>query len=159
MPAGVLETQEEVDQYLDRLVEALSGGDMSGPLKRWSQDAQGLLGQYMAQGRSPDGTPYKPLKNPRPEGHNQQSGPLIDFGDMLLSLVGEGSGSIFELTERSVTTGTEHQKNGVNVAAVHQYGTRDGRIPARPFVGWNDELMALAVQRVTEGLAELLSGL
>lgn len=150
---SALESQEQVDQFLDHLVEGVAGGDYSEALRRWTEDANGLLTQYMAQGRSPDGTPYEPLKNPRPEGHNQQSGPLIDFGDLLLSLAGQGDGSIVAVDGRSAEVGTEHTKDGAAIAAIHQHGTRDGKIPARPFVGWNDELLALAKRRISESLA------
>lgn len=159
MATATLESQGEVDQYLDSLVQAAANGDFSDALRRWSQEAHGLLGQYMTQGKSPDGTPYQPLKNPRPTGHNQQSGPLIDFGDLLLSLIGEGSGGITRVDGRSAEVGTEHTKDGAAIASIQNYGTRDGKIPARPFVQFNEELVALARARVAEGLALAIGNL
>lgn len=71
------------------------------------------LKRGMAEGVSPDGTPYKPLKFPRPNGGDR---PLRDTGALLASL-GGGSGHVRRVGGNSLVIGTN-----LDYAATHQYG-------------------------------------
>jgi phage gpG-like protein len=87
-------------------------------LVRQYLDAAGILCESelkrdMAEGRSPDGTPYKPLAHPRPDG---SSLPLRDKGLLMASLVG-GANHIRRVAERGIAIGTN-----LAYAAVHQFG-------------------------------------
>ena len=127
---------------------ALKNLKLRRPIRKWLDYAAGTLGQYMVQSRSPDGTRYPPLKRPRPPGHNQQSGPLIDFGDMLRSLIADGTDHIEQVTNTTGTIGTRDEK-----AAKHQYGIN---VTHRPFVGVNDEMADEAAELIADEVMDQL---
>ena len=163
MPAAAIETDEDTARFLDGIVGAVQSPDFTPELTRWVQNTTGTLGRYMTSGRSPDGTPYRPLKRKRPAGHNQKSGPLIDTGEMLLSLIGEAAGHIEGVSGDEAFIGTGHTKmtdsGAAAVAAIHQFGAPKANIPPRPFIGFNPEIVADAEQLIADGLADRISRL
>lgn len=122
---------------------------MEETLKHWSAEASGILAKQMIEGVSPDGTPYAPLRRPRGPGHNQQSGPLIDKGDMLRSL-SSGADHVEEFTKDSVKVGTKDRK-----AEFHQYGT--SKMVARPFADINDAIVDAGVEALERLLERRLN--
>lgn len=163
MPARTIETDEELAEFLDGAVKVAERPDFTPELTAWVQDTTGKLGQYMTSGRSPDGTPYRPLKRKRPPGHNQKSGPLIDTGEMMLSLIGDASGHIEGVSGDEAFLGTGHGKEtdrgNIPVASIHQHGSAKAKIPARPFIGFNAEIIEHARQLVAGGFAERIDRL
>lgn len=127
----------------------LASAKTEGPLRKFVEMAVGELGRAMVRGQSPDGSPYRPLKRKRPPGHNQQSGPLIDTGEMMRSLIADGPGHIEIYEHGQVRLGTSNEK-----AAKHQYGT--GNIPARPFVGYTAEMIDAAAEIAADHALEVL---
>ena len=110
----------------------------------------GELSQNFLGSHGPDGSPYPPLKHPRPKGHNPGTRPLIDTGALLASVVSDSPGHISIATDDSLETGTQDEK-----AIWQQEGTmRKGvpHIPARPFVGLNDAIINQAVDIVADEL-------
>lgn len=138
-------TPSEMSQWINQIPALMLGAGMEQALRKWVDLAVGELGRAMVKGQSPDGTPYKPLARPRPKGHNQQSGPLIDTGAMLRSLIADGPGHIEEYKPNQVRLGTSDRK-----AAFHQRGTR--RIPARKFVGFTSQMLDDAERIVADQL-------
>lgn len=129
-------------------------------------------------GHAPDGTPWLPLKQPRDRardrnargGPDNKQRPLRDSGILMASLTGSGDNHVERVEDRRLTWGTN-----VDYAAVHQEGAeipeqrRDkpwvfnsgGKtiftrkiaahsIPARPFLGLNDDM----IDQIDEILAD-----
>jgi len=86
---------------------------------------------------------------PRPKGHNRDSKPLIDTGALRSSVTSQASGTVREISSNRLRFGT-----AIPYAAFHQHGT--GRIPARPFLGINDEQAQRAVNLLRENLIKTL---
>lgn len=101
-------------------------------LTTWLNMLQSDLAQGFLGSQSPEGTPWAPLKRPRSPipPHNPGRRPLIDFGNLLASVAGKGTGHIEEIAENEAMMGTS-----IPYAAVHQTGRKDGKMPARPFMG------------------------
>jgi phage gpG-like protein len=122
-------------------------------------------------GHAPDGEPWLPLKNPRDRprdrrargGEGNKQRPLRDTGILMASLTGSGEGHVERIEDRRLIWGTN-----VDYAAVHQDGAEipeqkrakpwvfnsGGKtiftrkiaahsIPARPFLGINDDMLEL----------------
>lgn len=130
-------------EMMRELPNKLATASTDETLQKWVQVAVGELGQAMVQSKSPNGVPYKPLKRKRPKGHNQRSGPLIDTGEMMMSLVGEGPGHIEVYSQGQVRLGTSNFK-----AIFHQEGT--SKIPARPFVGFTPNMISAAADAAAD---------
>jgi phage gpG-like protein len=72
------------------------------------------LKKNMRAATSPDGTPYKPLKFPRPNG---KSSPLWDTGALVRSVSSAGTDHVENISGATLTIGTNMED-----AALHQYG-------------------------------------
>lgn len=68
---------------------------------------------------------------------------LRDTGRLFQSLASSTDGSIYELTDNLLVYGTN-----LEYAAVHQFGSRDGRIPPRPYLPDEKELGNLVSRQV-----------
>lgn len=136
-------TPEEATRWLDGILSVMDEPRAREPLKRWGQELAGELGTGFLRSESPTGQKWPPLKRRRPKGHNQGIRPLIDFGDLMLSVISDSPDHIERITDDSIVFGTSDFK-----AAFHQFGTRV--IPPRPFLGVSDEM----ADRATELLAE-----
>lgn len=105
---------------------AAKGEDLSPMLDELGQDEVARVVQRFEQSRSPDGTAWQALKQPRPRGDGQ---PLMDTGVLY--------GSI---TAQVIGKHTLQVGSATNYAHYHQFGTK--HIPARPFLGVTDDLLA-----------------
>lgn len=93
---------------------AASGG-LTPPVLPLSQAVGRVLAQILVSdvkarfdvSRAPDGTPWRPLKRPRPDGSSK---PLLDTGQLRASITAESD-------ETGITVGTTRAG-----AALHQYG-------------------------------------
>ena len=85
---------------------------------------------------APDGSRWAPLKNPRPPGHNPDTKPLIDTGALQDSVGYQGSEHIEGVSGEGFTLGSS-----VYYAGVHQEGSKKKNIPARPFMGFSEEVL------------------
>lgn len=151
-----------LDSLLDGVIAVCDAPQAAEPLRKWTEEAAGELGRNMTQGRSPDGTPFKPL-SPRTIARRQNKAgpPLINQGDLLASLIGDGSGHFEEVGDREATLGTMHNKRGSNppVAVVHQLGSEKRNIPARPFVGVNEAMAEAGEQLIGEWIEQALDAI
>lgn len=57
----------------------------------------------------------------------KDTSPLVEKGTL------SRSPRVVEVTGNSVTVGSDRAAGGHSLAAIHQFGTKNGRIPARPF--------------------------
>lgn len=104
---------------------ATKGEDLAPMLDELGQDEVARVMQRFEQSRSPDGTAWQALKRPRPRGGDR---PLQDTGVLMGSITAQAHGNILQ-----IGTATDY-------AHYHQFGTQ--HIPARPFLGVTDDLLA-----------------
>ena len=104
---------------------ATKGEDLTPMLDELGQDEVARVVQRFEQSRSPDGTAWQALKRPRPRGGDR---PLQDTGVLMGSITAQAHGNILQ-----IGTATDY-------AHYHQFGTQ--HIPARPFLGVSDDLLA-----------------
>ncbi|WP_417375996.1 phage virion morphogenesis protein [Gimesia maris] len=147
-------TAKELGGFLSGIVRRLESPQASKVLSEWNDELAGDLAQGFLNSHSPDGVPWAPLKNPRPPGHNPGTRPLIDFGDLIRSVVSNGQGHIEIITDDSTTFGTS-----IYYASVHQYGSKDGSIPARPFLGIPGESLDKAVEMLSGHLITIIDAI
>lgn len=154
---------------LDQLLRTLGPGGLQAPLAKIGEDLVESTKQRFATSTGPDGSRWAPNSmatimgmlegsagNFRKDGRISKKGatrvankkPLVASGILqdTISYDVEGD-SLFVGTNRFAG-----QWDGG--AAVHQFGSKDGSIPARPFLGADDE----DVQRMLEVLERYLSG-
>ncbi|QDT41063.1 Phage virion morphogenesis family protein [Gimesia alba] len=123
-------------------------------LAEWSDILAGDLSQSFLNSETPDGEGWEPLKRRRPKGHNQGERPLIDIGALMQSVVSDGQGHIEIITADSMTFGTS-----VEYAGVHQFGRKDGTVPARPFIGIPDKTFNTAMQMLSEHVITVIDAI
>ncbi|EDL60549.1 hypothetical protein PM8797T_10874 [Gimesia maris DSM 8797] len=70
------------------------------------------------------------------------------------SVVSNGQGHIEIITDDSTTFGTS-----IYYASVHQYGRKDGSIPARPFLGIPGESLDKAVEMLSGHLITIIDAI
>ena len=104
---------------------ATKGEKLEPLLDELGQDEVARVVQRFEQSRSPDGTAWQALKRPRPRGCDR---PLQDTGVLMGSITAQAHGNILQ-----IGTATDY-------AHYHQFGTQ--HIPARPFLGVTDDLLA-----------------
>ena len=104
---------------------ATKGEDLTPMLDELGQDEVARVVQRFEQSRSPDGTAWQALKRPRPRGGDR---PLQDTGVLMGSITAQVHGNTLQI-------GT-----AIDYAHYHQFGTQ--HIPARPFLGVSDDLLA-----------------
>lgn len=104
---------------------AAKGKNLSPMLDELGRDEVARVVQRFEQSRSPDGTAWQALKRPRPRGGDR---PLQDTGVLMGSITAQAHGNILQ-----IGTATDY-------AHYHQFGTQ--HIPARPFLGVTDDLLA-----------------
>lgn len=104
---------------------ATKGEKLEPLLDELGQDEVARVVQRFEQSRSPDGTAWQALKRPRPRGGDR---PLQDTGVLMGSITAQAHGNILQ-----IGTATDY-------AHYHQFGTQ--HIPARPFLGVSDDLLA-----------------
>lgn len=159
--ADVLELPE-LDSLLDGIVGVCANPQAQEPLRKAIEEWTGELGRGMAAGKSPDGTPFAPLDPDYKRTRENQGGPpLTNLGDMLMSLLSDGSGHIEEIGDDEATLGSLHNKNGSDppVSVVHQLGSPTMNIPARPWIGVNEAMAEIAAERIGEHIERRLAAL
>ena len=104
---------------------ATKGEDLTPMLDELGQDEVARVVQRFEQSRSPGGTAWQALKRPRPRGGDR---PLQDTGVLMGSITAQVHGNTLQ-----IGTATDY-------AHYHQFGTQ--HIPARPFLGVSDDLLA-----------------
>ena len=104
---------------------ATKGEDLAPMLDELGQDEVARVVQRFEQSRSPDGPAWQALKRQRPSGGDR---PLQDTGVLMGSITAQVHGNTLQ-----IGTATDY-------AHYHQFGTQ--HIPARPFLGVSDDLLA-----------------
>ena len=132
---------------LERLRQALSGGDMSPVFDEiGSSIATSILDRFERQ-RGPDGEPWTPSL--RAEQENGQT--LTDSAHLRQSITWNATGDGVEIGTNKV------------YAAIHQFGGQAGRrhsvtLPPRPFLGLSDDDRDEIAAIIEDHIAETLRG-
>lgn len=140
--------------FLDGIVAALTTPEAEEPIRRSAEYIAGELGRGFQSSQAPSGQTWAPLKRRRPKGHNPGTRPLIDTGQMMLSIIGDSDGHIEKITGDSLSYGTSNWK-----AKIHQKGNPSGNLPARPMIGWTQSSSDYAVDAVANHLISLVEAL
>lgn len=178
--AAVLEiTPDGFAALLGRKADELAHIDLTVPLRRIAVLARSSVLENFSGSHSPEGIPWLPLRHRRANSKGEDK-PLRDTGVLMASVTASGSaGHVEAITSRSLKLGTN-----IVYAAVHQFGhtfqrparrrdkpwvfvgrggatvfTRSIRahtqtVPARPFLGWGDQLLHRSGQILAEYLGE-----
>lgn len=105
---------------------ATKGKNLSPMLDELGQDEKARVLMRFENSEAPDGTTWQALKQPRPRGGDK---PLQDTGVLMGSITAQVIG------KHTLQIGT-----ATDYAHYHQFGTK--HIPARPFLGVTDDLLA-----------------
>lgn len=96
-------------------------------------------------GTAPDGSSWPALKHPRPPRRNQNNKPLLDSYRLLKSVTNNTSDHVEGVSDEAMTLGTY-----VEYGPPHQDGTKDGILPARPFMGFSERTKDQATEDVAD---------
>lgn len=153
---------------LDQLLRALGPGGLQAPLAEIGEDLVESIKRRFDTSTAPDGRRWEPNSmatimgmlegssgNFRKDGRISKKGATRAANKKPLIASGVLQDTIsYEIAGDSLFVGTNRfagQWDGG--AAVHQFGSKDGRIPARPFLGVDDD----DVRRILEVLERHLS--
>ena len=130
MAAALEVTLEQFQRWLDERATTVRQGQLS--LKAaWPRVSLLLTAQTrrsFAEGRTPEGTPWAPLKRPSKRSGGPSAKPLRDRGLLMASTGQGGANHVEQQTDTLFVFGTN-----VAYSSFHQHGT--AHIPARPFLG------------------------
>ena len=145
---------KEFGDFLNGVVDSLEKPKAAGVLAEWNDKLAGDLAESFLKSNSSGGTPWAPLKSPRPKGHNQGLRPLIDTGALMRSVVSNGAGHIEIVTEDSTTFGTS-----IDYASIQQDGSKKKQIPARPFIGIPDKSIDKATEMLSQHIITVIDAI
>lgn len=138
---------EDVADIVDDMRLAVRNGNYADALEKISDDLERQHDRMFQEGREASGAPWKPLKQRtiQRKGHGII---LVEFEDLMTSLVGNTGDSIREIYEQEMTWGTSDRK-----APYHQEGTKF--MPARPPVGISEDTLDQAAEHVADRMVQL----
>ena len=123
---------EELDRLLDQLSE--HADHMQPVMDEAGNYLQNIIEESFESGRSPDGETWSPLADSTliqktKDGSPQSMGKLLYDEGTLSESIG------YEANNEGLTVGVNaYSKGGYPYPVVHQFGSEDGKIPARPFM-------------------------
>lgn len=159
MATAIAMTLDDLARFLRDRAETLRRLDLSRPLAVILQLAKASVKENFATGHAPDGNAWLPLQRPRPGKRHQGSSPLplLDTGLLMASVTAAGPHHVEHLGSDGFAFGTN-----LEYAAIHQFGgtikAHDVTIPARPFLGWSEQLIEQTAEVLGEALAEEVLG-
>ncbi|MCF6207684.1 MAG: phage virion morphogenesis protein [Sulfurovum sp.] len=132
MPKGKFINVEIDDARVKKAFRKLiaRGKDLSPVTEEIANHLYNLTDEAFEVERAHNGTPWEWLSDAtlKRKGHNKK---LYDQGTL--------QGSLWQKSDRKgAYVGVNATANGYKYSAVHQFGTRDGKIPARPFLPFNE---------------------
>jgi len=142
-------TIQEFPAWLNRLAASVETPHAEGVFKPWLERFMGEIGAGFQSSVSQFGEAWAPLKYPRPPGHNPDTRPLIDTGDLMRSVTSNAAGNINKIGPAGLTFGTS-----IPYAHVHQAGSFP--IPARPFLNVNQDQATRAAEMIAQQIIKLL---
>jgi phage virion morphogenesis protein len=179
MPTSLEITVEQLGKFFAGKAAQAQTLDLSVPMRIIAELVKSSIKKNFATGAAPDGTPWLPLKRPRQGKRHKGSSaqPLRDTGLLMASVTSAGPHHLETIGSNFLEIGTN-----LVYAGVHQFGATINqaerhrrkpwvftneqgatiftrrirahtvRLPARPFLGFSDEL----VQDISDVLGEAL---
>jgi len=155
----------DLSKFATMLERAVSGKIDYRPLLKTIRVilVSGVRG-FFDQSRDPEGVPWKPLKRPRyrplrrGQKHRKRKSPLgidkplVDTGTLMRSVTAGGRGKVEEMTDTSITLGSN-----LIYAGVHNYGYPPKNIPQRQFLGISDEMETEIEEATADFVAEQIA--
>ncbi|MCA9013865.1 MAG: phage virion morphogenesis protein [Planctomycetaceae bacterium] len=143
---------EDLGDFLDGIVEVARQPSAEEAMQATLGELKADLAQGFQSSTAPDGTPWAPLKHPRPKGHNQDNKPLIDTGRLQESVLYNGDEHHEEISNGGLVMISE-----VEYGRFHQEGTR--KFPARPFMGFSEKVLDTAADLTADSVANQIDNL
>ena len=135
---------------LSRLARAAGPAGLADALVQIGEKLAEATRQRFVAGRGPDGDPWQTNAPSTRARHalGESKRPLVDTGNLAEDIH-------WRIIGDTLTIGTNWGdfREG---AAVHQFGSRDGRIPARPFLGLSAEDETTVLDIIEERIAGAL---
>jgi phage virion morphogenesis protein len=136
---SVIYTDQTVLAVLNRIAQNFTPAGMRPVMKEVGEELAESTKRRFETSTAPDGHHWAPIKPGTVLARHQK---MLDYyGDRPLM----ASGQLFKSVTNKVTRGGAAAEIGVKRPfargvgpEVHQFGTRNGRIPARPFLGLSD---------------------
>lgn len=144
---GVQDALNRLQAQVDDLEPVMR--EIAGHLKDSTDEA-------FASQSAPDGSAWKPLAESTIADRlrrNYRAGPILERSGDLAGRI------LADWDDESAVVGSNQtfDKSGnVLAAAVHHFGTRDGRVPARPFFAVSDEARSAIIRSLLDHLGEPL---
>jgi phage virion morphogenesis protein len=145
---------EEALAALQRLAAGVTPAKMKAPLMKIGQELVESTRERFQTRTAPDGTPW--AKNaPATEKRKGKNTPLVDTGIFSRDFH-------YQVDEGNLFVGTNYmheliKSGGENIGlAVHQFGSLNGRIPARPFLGVSPADEEMIESEVSDYLRSLI---
>jgi phage virion morphogenesis protein len=138
-----------VREALRRLRDA--GGDLEPAMREIAGHLKDSVDESFADEAGPDGAAWAPLAESTIADRLRRSygaGPILErSGDLAGRILADWD------DDRAEVGSNQTFGPGVLAAAVHHFGTRDGRVPARPFFGVTGEHRDMILETIREHLA------
>lgn len=150
--------KEEIDDFaffggiLQQLENQIGRADYTETLDDYGRDIAAAHASYFDQQTDPNGTPWEPLaaSTVARKGHSTI---LVDTNALRTSLTEiNGPNNFFRTDKRGALFGTT-----VDYAFWHMRGT--SKMPARPMVGMNDEVIQQGADKVADASVEVLKAI
>lgn len=128
--AGLRPALAAIGEYLTETTKQRFASSTAPDGSRWAPNARSTLERLLA--RTKGGTGKKGKVSAKGGGAMMGKKPLVATGQLARTIH-------YQLIPGSVVVGTDRFADLFDAgAAVHQFGSKDGRIPARPFLGLSD---------------------
>ena len=143
-----------VQDALNRLRDRVD--DLQPAMREIAGHLKDSVDEAFASESAPDGSAWKPLADSTIADRLRNrygAGPILErSGDLAGRILADWD------DELAVVGSNQTFGGDVLAAAVHHFGTRDGRIPARPFFGVSDEARSAIIRGVLDHIGEPLDG-
>ncbi|MCY4059292.1 MAG: phage virion morphogenesis protein [Gammaproteobacteria bacterium] len=142
----------DVQDALNRLQARVD--DLDPVMREIAGHLKDSVDEAFASQATPDGSAWKPLAESTIVDRlrrGYRAGPILErSGDLAGRLL-----AVWDAESAVVGSGQTFGGN-VLAAAVHHFGTRDGRVPARPFFAVSDEARSAIIDSLLDHLGEPL---
>jgi phage virion morphogenesis protein len=141
---------ENVLNTFQRLADGLAPERLKAPLMKIGQELVESTENRFQTKTTPSGTPWAE-NAPSTIKRKGKDSPLVDTGIFSRSF-------LYQVEDTTLTVGTNYLSGpipGIG-AAVHQFGSRNGKIPARPFLGLSTADEAMIVSEVNNYLRSVI---
>ena len=150
MPLSIQYDDRRIREALTRLQDRID--DLEPAMREIAGHLKDSVDESFASQAAPDGTAWQPLAESTIAQRlrtGYRAGPILErSGDLAARILADWDSD-------SAVVGSNQTFGGdVLAAAVHHFGTRDGRIPARPFFAVSDETRLAIIRSLDDHFRE-----